>query len=256
MLIAWENKADAAVVTTDSEIATLPAANVQTPHVAQKWRTAPAVTAAYLILDMGSPVSCDVVALLGTNLTPTGTIRVRASDADPTVTGTLLRDTGVLTGAAKAGYGAIYKAFTTAEARYWRIDLSDPAVAEGDLRVGRLFLGASWEPAQGMDFGWSITTLDDSPGDESYAGQEYDEQKPQRRFLSFVLDHMTEAEAYGSAFAIARANGRVRDVLVIRDPAGTYLSEQAIFGKLASGEPIPHRLAQVFRQRFTVRERL
>lgn len=256
MLIAWDNKADDAALSTDSEITTLPASNVQSPHVAKKWHTAAAVTSAYLILDMGASVACDVVALLGTNLTPAGTIRVRASDADPTVVGTLLRDTGVLAGAAKAGYGAIYKAFTTATARYWRIDLDDAAVAEGQLRVGRVFLGPSWTPAQGQDFGWAPVTVDDSPGDQSYAGQEYDEEKPQRRGLMFVLDHMTEAEAYGSAFALARANGRVRDVLAIPDINGAYLSEQAVYGKLSTGEPIPHRLPQVYRQKFTIRERL
>lgn len=256
MLLAWSNKADAATLTTDSAKATLPVTNLQTPHVAQKWHTVAGVTAAYAIADMGSAVACDILALLGTNLTPTGTVRVRASSLDATVTGSLLLDTGVLTGAAKAGYGAIYKAFASTTARYWRIDLSDAAVAEGNLRVGRLFLGPSWTPTQGPDFGWAIQTLDDSPGDESYAGQEYDEEKPQRRLLTFVLDHMTEAEAYGSAFALARANGRVRDVLAIYDINGSYLSEQAVFGKLIAGEPIPHRLPRVYRQKFTIRERL
>lgn len=256
MLIAWLNKADAALVTTDSEIATLPASNVKNEHVAKKWHTAATVTAAYLIFDMGSSVACDVVALLGTNLTPTGTIRVRASDADPTVVGTLLRDTGVLTGSAKAGYGAIYKAFTSATARYWRIDLSDPAVAEGNLRVGRVFLGPSWTPTVRQLFNWSVVSLDESSHDASYAGQEYADEKPQRRELNFVLDYLNEAELYGNAFALARANGVVRDVLAIPDIAGSYLSEQAVFGKLAAAEPIFHRLPQIYRQKFTVRERL
>jgi hypothetical protein len=256
MLIGYLNKADAAALSTDSEIATLPASNVKLAHVAKKWYTAAGVTAAYLIFDLGSAIACDVVALLGTNLTPTGTIRVRASTADPTVVGTLLRDTGVLTGAAKAGYGAIYKSFSTATARYWRIDLSDPAVAEGNLRVGRVFLGPSWTPTVPQLFDWSVVSLDESPGDASYAGQEYDDEKPQRRVLSFTLDYLAEAEMYGNAFALARANGIVRDVLAIPDIAGSYLSEQAVFGKLAAAEPIFHRLPQIYRQKFTVRERL
>lgn len=256
MIIAWTNRADAAAVSADSEIATLPASNVQQPHVAQKWYTAAGVTAAYVIFDLGAALACDLVALLGTNLTPTGTVRVRASDADPTVVGTLLRDTGVLTGAAKARYGAIYKAFTSATARYWRIDFSDPAVAEGNLRIGRVFLGPSWTPSVPQLFDWAPVIVDASPGEESWGGQEWDDERPQRRGLMFMLSWMNEAEMYGNAFAMARENGRVRDVLAIPDINGAYLSEQAVFGKLQTGEPLFHSHSQIYRQKFTIRERL
>lgn len=263
MLIAWLNKADAALISTDSEIATLPASNVQLAHVAKQWRTLPGVTAAYLIFDMGSSIACDVVAQLGTNLTPSGTVRVRASDADPLVVSSLLRDTGALTGAAKAGYGAIYKSFTTATARYWRIDLSDPAVAEGNLRVGRAFLGPSWTPSDGSMsipqlFGWGVVDEDPSPVDESYGGQGYADEKSHRRGLFFTLSYLNEAQMYGNAFALARANGVVRDILAIPDINGAYLSEQAVWGTVAAHEPRPllHLQPQIYTQKFTVRERL
>jgi hypothetical protein len=255
MKIAWENRADGAAISTDSEISSLPASHVQVEHVGRKWRT-DGDTAAYLILDMGASVACDIVALLGVNLTPTGTVRVRASDTDPTVVGSLLRDTGVLTGGAKAGYGAIYKAFTAATARYWRIDLDDAAAPGGYLEVGRVFLGPSWQTSEPQLFDWAPVVLDASVIGRSYGGQTYADQRPKRRGLMFVLDYMAEAEMYGNAFRLGWEQGITGDVLGIPDIDGSYLSEQAVFGQLQANEPLFHRLPQIYRQKFTLIERL
>ena len=257
MLIGIDNRADdATAISTDSEMAALPVANLVNEHVGRKWRTAAGITAAYAIFDLGASLDCALLGLLGTNLTPTGTVRVRASDADPTVVGTLLRDTGVLAGAAKEGYGAIYKSFTTAAARYWRVDLSDPAVAEGYLSVGRIFLGPAWATSVPQLFDWAPVTIDASLVRRSYGGQSYTDQRPKRRGLMFVLDYMAEAEMYGNAFRIGWEKGVSGDVLAIPDIAGAYLSEQAVFGQLQANEPLFHRLPQIYRQKFTVIERL
>lgn len=258
MLIAWSNKADAAALSTDSQKSTLPATNVQDPHVARKWHAAAGVTSAYLVLDLGSALLCDTLALLGTNFSPTGTVRVRAASSEANLTAAPTLDTGALTGAAKAGYGAIYKNFTDTTARWWRLDLADASATGGNLRVGRVFLGPSWTPTLAQLFDWGVASVDESPAQESHGGQEYDEEKPQRRVIAFALDYLNEAEMYGNAFALARANGRVRDVLVVPDLAGSYLSEQALWGKLNAAEPrfLRHRLPNIYRQEFTVRERL
>lgn len=254
MLIAWENKADAATLGTDSEIATLPGANVQQSHVAQKWYTAAGVNSAYLIFDMLSSVACALLAMLGTNLSAAATVRVRASDVDPTVTGTLLLDTGVLAGGVKEGYGAIYKAFASTAARYWRIDLSDASLTQ--LQVGRVFLGPSWAPASNQEYGWSVTSTDESLISESYGGQDYADIRPQRRLLEFELKWGSEAEMYGNAFALSRAQGISKDVLAIHDITSAYVSEQAVWGRCTAAQPLVHRTTLNFRQKFSIKERL
>lgn len=262
MIIAWDNKADAATVTTDSEIATLPASNVQTQHVAQKWHTAAGVKSAYLLLDLLASLSCAVLAVLGTNLTSAATIRIRASDADPTGAAGEKYDSGTVSAGIKAGYGAIYKSFAAASARYWRIDLADASLPD-NMQVGRVFLGPSWVPATsgannagGQDYGWAITPLDPSAVDESYGGQEYGDERPQRRQVDFILNWLTKAEAFDNALAMARSAGIVRDVLAINDPTETYLSEQAVYGRMTSLAPIQNRLTTLWAQKFTIRERL
>lgn len=255
MIIAWDNKADVAALTTDSEIATLPASNVQQPHVSRKWHTVAGVKSAYLIMDMASSLSCSVLALLGTNFTSGGTLRLRGSDSDATGATGEKYDSGTVNAGVVAGYGAAYKSFTAAAARYWRLDLADASVAS-NLQVGRVFLGPSWMPSVNQEYGWSVTPLDPSDLDESYGGQDYADIRPQRRQLQFSLNFMDQAEMVGNAFAMARANGRVTDVLAIHDIAGAYLSQQSVWGLLQASEPLVNDDWNIYRQKFTIKERL
>lgn len=255
MRLAWDNKADGATLTSGSELATLPGSNVQQPHLSRKWHTAAAVKSSFQIFDLGAPVSCDTFAMLGTNLTAAATVRVRASDLDPTVVANLLVDTGVLAAGVKAGYGASYKAFALTAARYWRYDPVDATVPD-NLQIGRVFIGPSWTPSVPQSYDWSVTAFDPSIKTRSYGGQMHIDELPQRRVLSFVLDWMDEAEMYGNSFELARANGLVRDVLAIHDINGAYLSEQAVWGLIAQAEPLVRRSLKIFRHKYTIEERL
>lgn len=255
MLLLWDNQADAALLSAGSEIATLPGANVQQTHLSRKWHTQAGVKSSFLVFDMLSSVACALLAVLGTNLTAAATLRLRASDADPTAQDGQRLDTGTISAGVKAGYGAAYQAFAAASARYWRLDLTDTSVPD-NLQVGRVALGPSWQPSVGQLYGWSVTPLDPSEIAESYGGQEYADERPQRRVLQFTLSWMDEAEMYGNAFALARAAGVVRDVLAIHDIAGAYLSEQAVWGRCIASEPLVRESLKIFRQKFTVKERL
>jgi hypothetical protein len=255
MIIAWDNVADDATLTTDSELATLPASNVQNPHVVKRWHTAAGVKSAYLIFDMATSTACAVAAVLGTNLTATATIQIRASDSDATVTSSLLYDSGSVSAGVVSGYGAIYKSFDSATARYWRIDLADTAV-DSNLQVGRVFLGPKWTPTVAQQLPWSVMSLDPSQRTRTKGGQVHVDELPQMRIVQFTLDYMTEAEMFGNAFALARANGLARDVLAVSEPDGSYLSQQAIFGLLQASEPLVNERLSLWRQKFTIEERL
>lgn len=255
MLIAWDNKADAASLSASSELAALPGSNVQQAHVAQKWNTAAGVTSAYLTFDMLGSVSCGLLAVLGTNLTAAATRRLRASDADPTAAAGDLYDSGSAAAGVKAGYGDAYLSFTAVAARYWRLDLADASITTG-LQVGRVFLGPKWTTSESHEWGWSVTPLDESKVVESYGGQSFADVRPQRRVLRFGLKFMTEAEMYGNAFALARAQGVVRDVLAIPSVTSAYLSEQAVFGLCEASEPLVQERHRNYQQKFTIRQRL
>jgi hypothetical protein len=119
-----------------------------------------------------------------------------------------------------------------------------------------MFLGPSWTPSVNMQLDWRLTVLDQSRISYSYGGQTYADVRPKVRVLDFVLDFMNEDEMFANAFAIAKANGIVDDVLAIPDIDSVYRSEQSVWGLLASSEPISEPRIQLYRQRFTVTERL
>lgn len=254
MRLAWDNKLDAASVSAGSELATLPASNVQHPHVSRKWATAAGVKASYLVFDMGAPVPVSLLSVVGTNLTPAATVRLRASNADPTAAAGDLYDSGVIASGVKAGYGAIYKAFNEVTARYWRLDLDDAAVQD-NLLVGFVFLGPSWDVVGRLLYDWSVTSLDESPQSESTGGQAHFDVRQQRRHLDFVLDFMTEQDAYTKAFVMARANGRVKSLVAVPDINSVYLSEQSVLGTVRASMPIVHRRFDIHLQKFSIKER-
>lgn len=255
MYLAWDNKADDATVEAGSALDSLPATNVQQMDVAQVWRTAATVVSSYLIFDMGASVACAICAILGTNLTPTATVRIRASDSDPTVTSSLALDTGSLAAGVKTGYGAIYKAFASTTARYWRIDLADASLTDY-LEAGRVFLGPYWEPSVNMMLGASVAIEDPSRLAKSYGGQLRADERPQIRVFEFELDAMEADEMYPNAFAMVRDIGNTRDVLAVQDIDSSYLSEESVWGPLRAHTPLVNHSLGIYRQKFTVEERL
>lgn len=255
MILAWTNRWDSAALTVGSEIATLPGANVKKPHLVQKWHTAAGVKSSFQVGDLGSSLACAILGVFGTNLTPAATYRVRASNADPNAVASLLLDTGTLAAGVKAGYGAIYKTFTLTTARYWRIDLTDTSVPD-NLQIGRIFLGPYWSHQKTMLYGWGVSPIDPSEVNESRGGQSFIDGRPQFRALELALDYLTEAEIYDNPFALARANGTVKDVLAIPFETGAYISEQSVWGRVTSFEQFVHRDSQTFRTKLRIKERL
>lgn len=255
MLLAWDNKVDAAALTASSELATLPGSNVQQEHVAQKWQTAAGVKSASLTLDLGGALSCSLLAVLGTNFTAAATRRLRASTADPTAVAGDLYDSALASAGVKAGYGAIYHHFNAVAARYWRLDLADATLPD-NMQVGRVFLGPSWQPGESHEWGWGVTPLDPSKPAKSYGGQTFFDRRPKQRILTFGLSWNTEADMYGNAFVMARANGISKDVLAIQNINGAYLSEQSVFGLCQASETLIQEKLKNYRQKFSIEERL
>ena len=253
MLIAWDNLADDATLTASSEQASAPGANVQNEHVAKKWYTAAGVTSATLLLDLTTSQSCAILALLGANLTAAATIRLRGSDSDATGATGEKYDSGTISAGAKADYGSVYHSFTAA--RYWLLNIADASLSL--LQVGRLFLGPKWTPTYNQVAGWSVAVIDESKISESYGFQSFADVRPLRRVLDFTLFSISESEMFGNAFAMAMASGINADVLAVQDTAAAgYISEQSVFGLCQGSQPIVNDQIGIFRQKFTIKERL
>jgi hypothetical protein len=253
MLFAWDNKVDAGtIISVSSELSTLPATNIQHAHLSRQWRTNAANTA-HVVVDLGAATSVSLLGVFGTNLTPAATYRLRGSANSDGITAPVY-DSTLASAGVKTGYGAIYKSFGPASARYWRLDLVDASLT--DIQVGRVFLGPHWTTSINMELDWKIAWADPSEVAHSYGGQSYTDVRPKRRVLEFALNLPSESEMFTNAFAMAKANGVTKDVLAIPDIASAFLSEHSVWGLLNESTPIIQPRIEVFRQRFTVTERL
>ena len=259
MLIGYSNKADSpATIVAGSQESSLPVSNLQDVTVARLWRTdtSGVVTSTYLTIDAKASITARVVALLGTNLTSSATVRIRASDADSTaVTGDLL-DTGTVSAGVDDNYQNIYYVLSAdTAARYWRIDITD-ATLPSHIQAGRLFLSPAWIPTKSALYGWSGTFTDASRVSTSLGGQTFVDIQSRARELKFTLSFMDEDEMYGTAFEIDRLNGKNTDILVMMRTTGSYISEQSVFGLVTRITPVIHETIDVYKKQYTVKERL
>jgi hypothetical protein len=254
MLLAWTNYIDSATLAATSEISSLPVSNVQHPHISRRWHTFNGVSSAAITADLISAFDCSLFGLFGTNLTDDATLRLRASNVDPTALTTTVLDTGTINAGVKTGFGTAILSYSTINARYYRADITDTSLA--NLQIGRAFIGPHWAPSVNMQLDWKLIVEDPSRVAYSYGGQAYSDTRPKRRVIDFVLDFMNEAEMFANAFALARANGIVKDILAVPDITSAYRSEQTIWGLVAVSEPISEPRIGLYRQRFTITERL
>lgn len=255
MKIAWINSFDEAIIEAGNQVSNLPIQNLQNSQVAVKWQTQSGINSTYFLADLTSIVAVSCIALIGTNLTSTATVRIRGSNTDSSAVAGEIVDTGVLSGVVSDNYRNFYRAFTTPySARYWRIDIEDTSL--NYLRMGRAFIGPAWSPSKEMNFGWTIGYTDASRITRSQGGQLYIDESFQFRALDFTLSFMDQAEMINNGFELTRRNGGVRDVLVMPDENGTFNSELSIFGLVSGASPLTHVTYQIYRIRYRVEERL
>lgn len=250
MIIAWRDAIAAATLTASAQVADKPVQNAQVNPVALPWIVPGA--SGHVDVDAGGAVAWRVFAALGTNLTPSATVRLQLSDAAPG--GGDAHDSGVLSAGVIAGYPQVYFLLDQAmSARYARLSFADPALAE--LWIGQLFGGPAWEPARNRSYGDAIRWEDPSLRDRSQGGQLLMGKRQKRRVASFQLEFNSKAEMMANAFELDREAGLTEDVLVMLDPDG-YRQQETVFGPLTRSTDLTHWTFRRQRKLFEVEERL
>lgn len=222
---------------------------------------------AYLILDLGAPgATLTHVALVSTTLS-IGTLRVRGSASDQTVTTSLAFDTSAvpLADLAEPRSGTIVLPVTSSGAtQYLRLDLADQA-PEGFVDIGLFFGGAATIPSRNYAFGAVWGRLDGSQRDVSAdTGVSFGRAAAAPRFMDFSVPHPASETAWGTAsnplterLRICAANQC--DVLVMRDTAETdaaMLSRTSIWGRLEQPGGDVIEMFDVARVRWRIVERI
>ena len=218
-----------------------------------------AATSAILVFDLGSAKSVDCWGLFSTTLPVGATIRVRGSTADPTVTGSLLFDSGVQATVTSPDYNGNFVAcFAAVSARYWRIDI---ASATNPIEIGISTLGLLFRPGRNYQYGaqegvvdLSVRTINPETGAAfGIAGR-----KLRSKLLTFT--GLTPSEVRDTLAKIDRDVGASGDVLFIDNPDASFIdrARDSIWGSYRQAGPdfATRQGSQVFARSMRLTERL
>lgn len=231
---------------------TLAAANLLTNIKSEIYRgvgTSVTLTATWFDLE---PIG--VVCLPFTNMTQNATMRVRGyintGDSTP------LFDTGALSccrfvsaevwgwedlpaGVNAYAYGGGTYAvvwFMPASVRKLVVDLADAGNVSGYIEAARLVAGNYWSPLRGVDYGASLSWLDNSKHSRNEAGDLMTERSTRYRKITMSTNSMPP-EDRSRLMQIVRSNGLPRPLLVSlypENPDAQLEWDHMIFGKLST----------------------
>lgn len=246
--IAYTNLADAAALTSSSNVSLLPVSNIQNVHVARKWRATDGTTASF-IADFGSLKSFDTLAVMGI----TGTqIQFRISSTDPTGLTALVYDSGVLS-VAQAYLSAIAIISSPVSGRYIRVDITTTGTY---VEAGRFFAGVRSQFAYNFVRGWQRSYTDRSLKTKTRGGQTQIFQDVTYRSLDVTFDFLTQSDRNGFVEDIDRVNATKVDVLFITDPSSTNLARDSLWGLISNLTPVVQPYYSTFTKQYQIEERL
>lgn len=211
----------------------LPLANLTDPQPRIRTRWSPA--SASIWVDLGASQTVSALALIGTNLTATSTVRWQIGD--DAGFGTSDYDTGTLyalTNAAAGGNVVLVHA-TTASGRYMQIDIADAVL--GFIDVGRLVAGPLWRTTYAWSYGAGEGRLMlDRRDRNAFTGAEFPVPAVVNpRMMTFSLGAITAAEAIGEFRSMRDTLGAAGDALWIPDDGLSLaeLNQRCIWGAVA-----------------------
>ena len=246
---------DLATMAAGSEVATLPAVNLQNQQPKKVWRSASA--ADYITVTFGAPVAANMLALNGHNLSAGGVFRVRGADTLANTAAAPSVDTGwqsvwPATGKPADAYWPRYLSAllwsNDALLQYWRVDIADPAVSQTYVEAGRLALGRYWQPTTNFDLGGTPLGFDQV---DVQTRTDYGEiftdrrQRSAARRFGLQISAADRREVLDGIAEIQRLRGLWGDVICLLDPAATTdfhrHSMQGVFSA-----PQEHRIVPQF----------
>jgi hypothetical protein len=240
--VAWVNIAGSAPLAASSAATDMPVTLLQQEDVSRNYRSS-AVTSVAIIASYAANQSFDSVALLNTNLTAAGIVRIRTfatlSDAN-SATGALYDSNpgGSTAGQVDPNYKSAIVLASSVQTGWkaLRIDLVDLSLTY--LEAGFLFIGTRTQFTYNYDYGATRTVVDPSEHKTTRGGQTKIIAKPKFRRWDFNIGTMTETQRWSVAEAIDLANGISSPILFFMDPSSTNLGRDTIFGLLQESSPV------------------
>lgn len=251
-----DNLAIGGNITPSSQEIEMPASNLLTPHVSERWRSQAGVSS--IILDKGGVASADVFALAGLTGTDALTVRLRLSAVDPSGIAAELGDFGPFADGSTnldLEYGMfVHYAAAPIAWRYALVDFNDSG---RDYNEGGLvFTGLKERFTYNFAPGGGITNVDRSRVQDSPGGLTLTWDDDVHRLCDLNFAWVTEAQRYGLLERLDRVNGRKKNVLLTLDSDSGNLARDSIIGLVTDTQPNAFTaLGDIFARTLQIKER-
>lgn len=262
IILTHDCQSDSAVLTGGSWVASLPLSNLQSQRLSRIARTNNATLASTKLLVEFSRIQSLRAFVAGpTNLQDSYQYRV-VSYSDAFVT--LDYDSGWIT--PQAGlppYASQERRLWVTHilpfshsSRHWSLELNDTTNPEGFVDIGRLFLGNSWVPSNGIvESNNGLNLANAASISTAFSGAKTSWRRLNPRVYRFGLNIMDESEVFGAAYDFMSISGFDQQVFVIPDPGDTEgLQQRAFLGTLAQMTAIQRTVYQLASTGYEIKE--
>jgi len=257
MLILYNNLIDSATLTASSEASGFPASNLKNPFRSKYWKTAGATAGtAQLVINHGSAKSVDAIALTGYDwASAPGTLQVEFNATDdwgaPSATETLTWKAATTPGGNK---GCIIKKPSAALSyQYNRLNVVyAPGATPTDWYLGRIFVGAYFEPLRTFGYNYQEGIADPSLLSETIGGQVHADEIESYR--TFSASGVMETQAQWVLFqSMINTAGTRKEIFIALDYANDA-AERTIYGRFAKLPTVTRIAPGVFQYSFEIIE--
>jgi hypothetical protein len=233
-----DNLALSGSVGASSQVLTMPASNLLTPHPSERWRSL--VNSAWFVLDKGAAEPADTVMVCGLTCGPNAMVRLRLSTIDLTGAAGDVLDSGAIA-SGTLNFDVLYGSFvwqlpSPAAWRYVRFDISDP---DADfVEAGCIADGLAESFSVNFSNSGSVQHVDRSRVSPTASGMTLTWKDNTFRRIDLSFDSVSWAQRFGVVERLDRVMGVTENVLLIIDPASLNLPRDSIFGLVTSQTPI------------------
>jgi hypothetical protein len=280
-IIGYQNRIDAATFAAyGSWSTTLPLTNIKTRSLSRKARSTNAANSSTkLRFSLDSARVIGSVAIVNHNMQKDATWRYRVySDSGYS---TLVYDSGTINVWPLMPYGSYewedenfwdlqlsdeeialftktltYVPNTIASAQYYQIEFFDSTNTDGYVELGRIFVGAIYQPTLNMNLGASIGDETNTVVDVALSGAEFFDRRTSYRVAQFTLDHLTYNESIinGDIIKISGVDAEV--VYIYDDNTALDLHRRAFLGRLRALSPISQPYNTRYQTTYEIKELL
>jgi len=255
--LVLDNVALAGSVAASSQVLTMPASKLLTPHPSERWRSLDA--AAWFVVDAGASLTGDTVMICGLTCSAAATVRLRLSSVDATGVAGDVFDSGPVTNGDRRfdiDYGSFVVLLDApASWRYLRFDISDPGADY--VEAGLVFEGLREEIAINFEPGGSVQYVDRSRVSPTSSGLTLVWPDNSFRRVNLSFPWVEETQRYGLFERLDRVCGRRINVLLITEPGASNWPRVSFCGLMTDITPVTFGvISELFGKQLRLDERI